>query len=74
MRGHWREAVGLPGLGEDLLDGLGVQNAAAFESWLLSARRRLSTATESILHEAALATWRVASSNVPATWPCRRPC
>ena len=54
VRGHWREAVGLPGLGEDLLDGLGVQNAAAFESWLLSARRRLATATESILHEAAL--------------------
>ena len=54
VHGHWREAVDLPGLGADLLDGLGVQNAAAFESWLLSARRRLATATESILHEAAL--------------------
>ena len=54
VHGHWREAVDLPGLGEDLLDGLGLQNAAPFESWLLSQRRRLAAAAESILHEAAL--------------------
>ena len=54
LHGHWREAVGLPGLGADLLDGLVIQSAAPFESWLLSQRRRLSAATESILHEAAL--------------------
>ena len=54
VHGHWREAVALPGLGADFLDGLSIENAAAFESWLLSQRRRLSAAAESILHEAAL--------------------
>lgn len=50
----WTEAVRLPGIGEDLLDGLTLHGAAAFESWLLSERRRLSAASEAILHEAAL--------------------
>jgi len=54
VRGHWSVAVQLPGLGHDLLDGLAIQHAGAFESWLLSERRRLAAATESILHEAAL--------------------
>jgi DNA-binding SARP family transcriptional activator len=54
VRGHWTEALQLPGLGTDLLDGVAIQHAEAFESWLLSERRRLSAATESILHEAAL--------------------
>jgi DNA-binding SARP family transcriptional activator len=54
VRGHWSAAVELPGLGQELLDGLTVQHAEAFESWLLSERRRLAAATESILHEAAL--------------------
>ncbi len=54
VHGHWHDAVDLPGLGADLLDGLTIQDAAAFESWLLSQRRRLSAAAESILHEAAL--------------------
>lgn len=54
VHGHWREAIGLPGLGADLLDGLSIQHAAPFESWLLSERRRMCAAAESILHEAAL--------------------
>ena len=54
VRGHWSAAIQLPGLGHDLLDGLAIQHAGAFESWLLSERRRLAAATESILHEAAL--------------------
>jgi DNA-binding SARP family transcriptional activator len=54
VHGHWRDAVDLPGLGADLLDGLAVANAAPFEAWLLSERRRLASAAESILHEAAL--------------------
>jgi DNA-binding SARP family transcriptional activator len=54
VHGHWREAVDLPGLGADLLDGFAIQNAEPFESWLLAQRRRLCAAAESILHEAAL--------------------
>ena len=54
VRGHWTAAVELPGLGHELLDGLTIQHADAYESWLLSERRRLAAATESILHEAAL--------------------
>ncbi len=52
--GHWRAAVQVPGLGDELLDGFAIQRAEAFESWLLSERRRVAAATESILHEAAL--------------------
>ena len=54
VHGHWSEAVALPGLGAELLDGYTVANAAPFESWLLSQRRRLSASAEAILHEAAL--------------------
>jgi DNA-binding SARP family transcriptional activator len=54
VRGHWSTAMQLPGLGDELLDGLSVQHADAFESWLSSERRRVAAATESILHEAAL--------------------
>jgi DNA-binding SARP family transcriptional activator len=54
VRGHWNEALQLPGLGLDLLDGVAIAHAEPFEAWLLSQRRRLSSATESIIHEAAL--------------------
>ena len=54
VHGHWREAVDLPGLGAELLEGLTIENAAPFEAWLLSQRRRLLSASEAILHEAAL--------------------
>jgi DNA-binding SARP family transcriptional activator len=40
-RGSWTDAVGLPGLGADLLEGITIKGAAAFESWLLSERRHL---------------------------------
>ena len=35
-KGAWDAAVDLPGLGSDLLDGIVLQGAPAFESWLLS--------------------------------------
>ncbi|MEV6494075.1 BTAD domain-containing putative transcriptional regulator [Actinoplanes sp. NPDC051633] len=53
-RGSWGAALELPGLGGDLLEGVVVRGAPAFESWLLSERRRVAAATEAILHEAAL--------------------
>lgn len=54
VHGHWNDAIRLPGLGLELLDGLALANAEPFETWLLSERRRLSAAAESIVHEAAL--------------------
>jgi len=54
MKGTWTDAVGLPGLGADLLEGLAVRGAAAFETWLLAQQRRAAAASEAILHEAAL--------------------
>ncbi len=54
VHGHWNAAIRLPGLGLDLLDGLALANAEPFEAWLLSQRRRLAAASESIVHEAAL--------------------
>jgi DNA-binding SARP family transcriptional activator len=53
-QGAWADAVGLPGLGADLLEGMGIRGAAGFETWLLSEQRRLAAASEEILHEAAL--------------------
>src|SRR4051794_21793283 len=54
VHGHWNDALQLPGLGHDLLDGVAVARADAYEAWLLAQRRRLGSAAESIVHEAAL--------------------
>jgi DNA-binding SARP family transcriptional activator len=53
-KGAWADAVRLPGLGADLLEGMSVRGAAAFETWLLSQQRHVAAAAEAILHEAAL--------------------
>jgi DNA-binding SARP family transcriptional activator len=54
VHGHWNEALQLPGLGLDLLDGIAIAHAEPFEAWLLAQRRRVGAAAESIVHEAAL--------------------
>jgi len=54
MKGTWMDAVGLPGLGADLLEGMVVKDAAAFETWLLAQQRHAAAASEAVLHEAAL--------------------
>jgi DNA-binding SARP family transcriptional activator len=48
------EAADLPGLGSDLLEGMSLAGAAAFDTWLLAQQRRVAAASEAILHEAAL--------------------
>src|SRR5437763_3378616 len=53
-KGAWTDAVRLPGLGADLLDGTAVRGAAAFDTWLLAQQRWIAAAAEAILHEAAL--------------------
>ncbi|QBK04963.1 SARP family transcriptional regulator [Hylemonella gracilis] len=52
-RGACSQALQLPGLGRDLLEGMFFSNSPAFEVWLATERRRLRAATEALLHEAA---------------------
>jgi DNA-binding SARP family transcriptional activator len=54
LAGPSQEAIRAPGLGSELLEGLTVQDAFEFESWLLAARRRVAVATVQVLREAAL--------------------
>ena len=54
-RGSWMEAVALPGLGHELLDGLAFRSSPGFELWLESERRHVAGMTSAVLHQAALA-------------------
>jgi DNA-binding SARP family transcriptional activator len=54
IRGSPQEAVAIPGLGRELLEGMEFDNAPAFGTWLLGERRRLVGAAEAALHEASL--------------------
>ena len=53
--GSWMEAVGLPGLGHELLDGLAFRGSPGFEMWLESERRHVAGMSGAVLHQAALA-------------------
>lgn len=53
--GSWVDAVDLPGLGSELLEGSDIRGAEGFGAWLLSERRHLYATCEAIFHEAALA-------------------
>src|SRR5919106_1008409 len=54
-RGTWIEAVALPGLGHELLDGLVFRASPGFEIWLENERRHVMGMTSAVLHQAALA-------------------
>lgn len=53
--GTWVEAIRLPGLGRELLEGVEPDAGAAFEAWLLAERRHVSGLSAAILREAATA-------------------
>ena len=53
--GSWREAVRLPGIELELLEGMRFSSSPAFEIWLVTERRRLGATAEAVLREAALA-------------------
>ena len=53
-RGTWVEAVRLPTLGRDLIEGLDFPFSPGFELWLASERRRLGGFAEAVLREATL--------------------
>jgi DNA-binding SARP family transcriptional activator len=54
-RGSWSEAVALPGLGLELLDGLVFRSCPGFELWLESERRHVAGTAGAVLHQGALA-------------------
>jgi DNA-binding SARP family transcriptional activator len=54
-RGSWMEAIALPGLGHELLDGLTFRSSPGFEMWLEDERRHVLGTTSAVLHQAALA-------------------
>jgi len=54
-RGSWTEAVALPGLGRELVEGLAFRSSPGFEIWLEDERRHLAGTTSAVLHQAALA-------------------
>jgi DNA-binding SARP family transcriptional activator len=54
-RGSWTEALALPGLGRELLDGLAFRSSPGFDLWLESERRHVAGTTSAVLHQAALA-------------------
>ncbi|MET0350082.1 MAG: BTAD domain-containing putative transcriptional regulator [Rhizobacter sp.] len=53
--GHWRDALDLPGLGSELLEGLPFGGSPSFEVWLDGQRRHAAALTTALLREAALA-------------------
>ncbi len=53
--GTWVEALRLPGLGRELLEGIQPATDATFEAWLLAERRRFAGAASGMLREAAVA-------------------
>lgn len=60
-QGDWPQALRVPGLGQEFLQGLRLSGCAAFEVWLATERRHLQATSEAVLREAALA--RLACGN-----------
>lgn len=54
-RGSWTEALAVPELDRELLEGMVFSSSAAFEIWLMTQRRHLGAMAEAVLREAALA-------------------
>ena len=54
MGGTSGEAVELPGLGRELLEGMDVDASPGFAAWLLGERRHLQGLSEAVLREGAL--------------------
>jgi DNA-binding SARP family transcriptional activator len=51
----WVEAVQVPALGRDLLEGIDLHGGAAFEAWLRAERRHVASMSAAVLHEAGSA-------------------
>jgi DNA-binding SARP family transcriptional activator/Tfp pilus assembly protein PilF len=53
--GTWVEASQVPGIGGELLEGIDLPTAPAFDAWLFAERRRVAGLTAAVLREAATA-------------------
>jgi DNA-binding SARP family transcriptional activator len=53
--GSWIDALRLPGIERELLEGMTFSSSPAFDIWLLTERRHLGATAEAVLREAALA-------------------
>jgi DNA-binding SARP family transcriptional activator len=73
-RGRWQDAVALPALGGELLEGLQFPRSPAFEVWLLGERRRIAAATETLLQEAALSAMSTGNLAGAVRWASRLVC
>jgi DNA-binding SARP family transcriptional activator len=54
-KGTWAEALCVPGLDHELLEGMSFSGSPSFEVWLACERRHLQATAEAVLREAALA-------------------
>jgi tetratricopeptide (TPR) repeat protein len=73
-KGRWQDAVELPALGGELLEGLQFPDSPAYEVWLLGERRRLAAATETLLQEAALSAMSTGNLADAVRWANRLVC
>src|SRR5215207_5137586 len=71
VRGIWSDAVALPGLGAELLDGLALRYAGAYETWLISQQRHVAAVSEAVLHEAALGSMSAGDLNAALGYALR---
>jgi DNA-binding SARP family transcriptional activator len=55
VAGTWVEALHLPGLGRELLEGIQPAADAAFDAWLLAERRHFAGVSSAVLREATVA-------------------
>lgn len=55
LSGSWAQALCVPGLDNELLEGMNFSGSPAFEVWLATERRHLQAAAEAVLREAAQA-------------------
>ena len=54
-RGSWAQALCVPGLDRELLEGMNFAASPSFDVWLATERRHLQATAEAVLREAALA-------------------
>ncbi len=55
LSGSWAQALCVPGLDRELLEGMNFSGSPAFEVWLATERRHLQAVAEAVLREAAQA-------------------